>query len=99
MYIQVYTTVSSKEEAERIAGALLEAKLAVCCQISGPVENMYRQLVVKQEWLCLVKTISNKYAEIEKMIKSMHSYPNPEILTFYAWRGSSEYQKWVDQQF
>ncbi len=41
-YIQVMTTVESKEDAVRIAGRLVEQKLAACVQILGPMTSIYR---------------------------------------------------------
>jgi hypothetical protein len=36
-HVQVLTTVGSEQEAELIASSLVEAKLAACVQIAGPI--------------------------------------------------------------
>jgi len=41
-FIQVSTTTERKEDAERIAWSLVEARLAACVQILGPIESIYR---------------------------------------------------------
>jgi periplasmic divalent cation tolerance protein len=41
-FIQVTTTTETKADAERIALALVEARLAACVQIVGPIESIYR---------------------------------------------------------
>jgi hypothetical protein len=40
--IQIVTTVPDEESAQRIARALVEARLAACVQVAGPVESVYR---------------------------------------------------------
>ena len=58
-HVQVMTTVGSEQEAELIATSLVEAKLATCVQIGGPVRSRYRwQDAIEEasEWQCLVKT-------------------------------------------
>jgi periplasmic divalent cation tolerance protein len=52
------TTTEKRDEAERIAQALVEARLAACVQILGPMASLYRwqgKIEQAQEWLCLVK--------------------------------------------
>ncbi|MCS7274858.1 MAG: divalent-cation tolerance protein CutA, partial [Candidatus Bipolaricaulota bacterium] len=40
-FIHVITTTASQDEAERIARALLEKRLAACVQIVGPITSFY----------------------------------------------------------
>jgi periplasmic divalent cation tolerance protein len=40
-YIKVSATTEKKEDAERIARALVEMRLAACVQISGPTASTY----------------------------------------------------------
>ncbi len=97
-YIQVLTTVDSREKAEEIAGKLLNAKLAACIQIIGPVKSMYWWKGViedSQEWICLVKTKAEMYSEVEKMIKNIHSYEVPEIIAIPVIQGYDKYLQWL----
>jgi len=41
--VQVLTTVGSEAEAERIAAALLDARLAACVQTVGPIATSSRR--------------------------------------------------------
>ena len=41
-FIQVSTTVPSREDAERIARLLVEQRLAACVQVLGPISSTYR---------------------------------------------------------
>ncbi len=96
--IQVSTTTGSREEAERIATALVQRKLAGCVQIVGPVRSAYRwQGAVEQadEWLCLVKTTSAAYAAVEAAIRELHTYECPEVIATPIVAGSVAYIAWL----
>ena len=58
-FIQVVTTTALREEAERIARELVEARLAACAQVVGPIASTYRwqgKIETAEEWQCWVKT-------------------------------------------
>lgn len=97
-FIQVTTTASTKEEAGRIAKALLEPRLAACVQIAGPIESHYwwkGQLEQSAEWLCIVKTLRVKYAAVEAAIRAAHSYEVPEIVAIPIDTGGASYLAWL----
>lgn len=97
-YIQVLTTVDSKEKAEEIARKLLDARLAACIQIIGPIRSMYwwkEEIEDSHEWICLVKTKAEIYNEVERMIKDIHSYEVPEIIAIPVTHGYDKYLKWL----
>ncbi len=98
-YIQVTTTTETKELAEKIAYSLVEAKLAACVQITGPITSIYRwrgKVENIQEWLCLIKTQDDLYNKVEATIKSLHPYETPEIIAVPIIKGSKEYLRWID---
>ena len=81
-YIQVMTTVDDAEGAQRIADALVGARLAACVQVLGPIASTYRwqgEINNAQEWLCLAKTRADLYPQVEAAIRAAHSYDVPEI--------------------
>lgn len=99
--LQVTTTAGSREEAQALAGALLERRLAACVQIVGPVESRYwwaGGLETATEWLCVVKTTAGRYDEVEAAIRAAHSYDVPEILAVPVVRGSEAYLRWVGEE-
>jgi periplasmic divalent cation tolerance protein len=100
-YLQISTAVASRNEADRIAAALVERRLAGCVQIIGPVRSVYRwQGAVEQaeEWLCLIKTSVALLAEVEEAIRSLHSYECPEIIATSIVAGSEGYLAWLGEQ-
>ena len=92
-YIQVITTTETKEQAQTIAQHLVEAKLAACVQITGPIASTYRwkdKVETANEWHCLIKTREELYDKVETAIKKLHSYETPEIFAVPIIKGSSE---------
>ncbi|HBH87917.1 MAG TPA: cytochrome C biogenesis protein CcdA [Syntrophaceae bacterium] len=97
-YIQVTTTTDKREDAEKIAFALVEKKIAACTQIVGPITSIYRwkgNIETAEEWLCVIKSRKTLYEEIEKTIKAVHSYEVPEIIAVPIVAGSEDYLKWL----
>jgi len=97
-FIQVTTTTETKADAERIARALVEARLAACVQIVGPIESIYRwkgRIETTGEWLCLIKSREEHYGAIEQTIRSLHPYEAPEIVSVGMTGGSRDYLDWL----
>jgi periplasmic divalent cation tolerance protein len=70
--IQVQTTTADQAEAERIARGLVERRVAACVQIVGPIRSYYRwkdRLETSEEWLCIAKTASERYKDVEHAIR------------------------------
>ncbi len=99
--IQVITTTDSREEADRIAEALVHRRLAACVQISGPIASTYHwqnKIESSQEWLCTIKTRSSHYTAVETAIRELHSYDEPEILATAVIAGSRGYLDWLARE-
>lgn len=100
-YIQITTTTQKKEDAEKIAQALLEKRLAGCVQIVGPILSTYwwkGQIEKASEWQCIVKTRNDLYAKVEKIIKENHPYEVPEIMATFIVAGSKDYLEWLHEE-
>ncbi len=97
-FVQVSTTVERREDGARIAGALVEERLAACVQVVGPISSTYRwQGVVErsEEWLLLVKTKRDLYGMVEEVICGLHPYEVPEVIAVPLILGSSDYLGWM----
>jgi periplasmic divalent cation tolerance protein len=96
--LQVVTTAGSTEEAERIAEQLVARRLAACVQVIGPITSTYHwqgKIETSEEWICVIKTLRGRYAELEQAIRELHSYAVPEILAFDVVAGSRDYLAWL----
>ena len=99
--IQVVTTTERREDAEKIAGLLVEKRLAACVQIVGPVLSIYRwkeNVERAEEWQCHIKTRAGLYDDVEAAIKASHPYETPEIMALPILQGSQEYLAWLHEQ-
>jgi periplasmic divalent cation tolerance protein len=99
--ILVLTGTSSRAEAQSIADAAVERRLAAAAQVIGPVGSTYHwksHMEHAEEWLCLLKTSAELYAEVERVIQSLHSYEVPGILAIPIAGGSEAYLTWYIQQ-
>ena len=100
-FIQILTTTENKEDAEKIAKALTEKKLAGCVQIIGPITRIYwwkNNLEKSEEWLCLIKSEERLFDELEKVIKELHPYETPEIIAIPIIIGSKDYLNWLSNE-
>jgi periplasmic divalent cation tolerance protein len=96
--IQVQTATATKADAELIAAALVERRLAACVQVLGPIISTYRwQAAVAHadEWLCLIKTERRLFDRVEEAIRELHPYETPEIIATAIVAGSADYLAWI----
>jgi periplasmic divalent cation tolerance protein len=97
-YIQVTTTTEAKADAQAIANAVVEKRLAACAQVIGPITSTYwwqGKIEIAEEWLCVIKSKEEHYEELEKTIQEAHPYKVPEILATPTTRGSKSYLEWL----
>lgn len=100
-FIQVVTTTASRDDAQRIAAALVEERLAACVQVIGPIFSTYRwrgQIEQAEEWLCLIKSQRALYGELEQAIRARHPYDTPEIMAMPVVTGSEPYLRWLSEE-
>jgi periplasmic divalent cation tolerance protein len=98
--IVVLVTCGSEEEALKIANALVESRLAACANLVAPIRSIYRwegKIWDEKEWLLMIKTQKQRYEEVEKRVKSLHSYSVPEIVSVPITAGSSAYLNWIKE--
>jgi periplasmic divalent cation tolerance protein len=93
----VMTTASTEDEAETLAAAIVEARLAACVQVER-VRSFYiwqETLHREPEWLLLIKTLTARYAALAAFIRERHSYETPEIVQVPITAGSADYLRWL----
>lgn len=97
-FIIILVTAGSEPEAEKIARALVEERLAACVNILSPVRSIYRwegKIQDDREWLLVIKTQSTHFAAIETRVKTLHSYQVPEVIALPIVTGSEKYLGWL----
>lgn len=97
-FVEVRTTIDTKEGAQKIAEALVSKRLAACVQVGGPITSTYwwqGKVEVAEEWICSAKTRRELYEELEQAIREVHTYDEPEIIATLIVTGSSGYLNWL----
>lgn len=98
--IIVLVTCGSEEEALKIANSLVEDRLAACVNLISPVRSIYRweeKIWDEREWILFIKTEKQRFEDLEKMVKSLHSYSVPEIIALPIIEGASSYLNWLKE--
>jgi periplasmic divalent cation tolerance protein len=96
----VLTTAGSREEAERLAHALVEGGLAACVNLVPSLTSIYRwQGAVESadEVLLLFKTTTARLEGVEAALRAEHSYEVPEFLVLTTESASQAYLEWLRQ--
>jgi len=97
----VLSTVGSESEASRLAHALVERGLAACVNVVPGVRSVYRwegRIHDEAEWLLVIKTRRERFEELRRAIRELHSYEQPEIVMLEIADGDSGYLRWLDDQ-
>ena len=98
--IIVFMTAANGEEAARLADLLVGARLAACVQILPGIESVYRwkgNVEREAEVLLLAKSTRDKFEDIDREVRAIHSYETPEIVALSATAVSLPYLKWLDE--
>ena len=97
-HIAVVTTVGSLAEAQAMARAVVERKLAACAQISD-IESFYAwsgSVQNEKEFRVLFKTTGERYQAVEAAIKELHSYDLPAIHALALESVYAPYAAWIE---
>ena len=100
-YIVVYVTVGSSDEADRLARALVEERLAACVNRIKPVQSTYRwqgRVEQSEEELLIIKTKKELFDRLKTRVQGLHSYSVPEIIALPILEGNESYLKWLGEQ-
>ena len=94
----VLTTCGSREVADRLAGTLVERRLAACVNVLPGMSSTYRwmgKIERDDEVLLIIKTAESELSAIESTIRAVSGYELPEVLAVEIAGGSAEYLGWV----
>jgi periplasmic divalent cation tolerance protein len=100
-FLQVITTVLSKDQAQQIASLVVRGRLAACAQIAGPITSTYwweDKLEIAEEWQLVLKTTQSAYSQLESFLKEHHPYNVPEILAIPILGGNPSYLDWISAE-
>ena len=97
MYSVVLTTVATKEDATRLARALIERRLAACVNVL-PATSLYRwrgEIREEGAHMLVIKTRRALVDDIREMFEEAHPYEVPELVALEVEDGSAPYLNWL----
>jgi len=98
-YIVVFCTAPAGE-AEVIAGALIDARLAACVNVTG-VQSCFRwegAVSNEPEDLLIIKTQQRLLDRLISRIRELHPYDLPEIIAIPIVGGYAPYLDWIGEE-
>jgi len=99
--IVVLSTCGSLEEAQRLARALVEKRLAACVNVLPVVRSFYHwkdAIEEEEEVLLVIKTSRLLLDDLRVEIERLHSYEVPEVIAMQVVGGSERYLAWLDRE-
>jgi periplasmic divalent cation tolerance protein len=100
-FLQVQTTTDSRAEAIELGHAAVEARLAACAQVTGPIASSFwweDSIERSEEWLVLLKLPADRFDELARFLAERHSYDEPEIVAVPIVAGSAAYLRWLEDE-
>ncbi len=100
-FLQVQTTTDSRAEAIELAQAAVEARLAACAQVAGPIASTFwweDALERSEEWLVMLKLPADRYDDLAEFLTDRHSYDEPEIIATPIVAGAAGYLDWLQEE-
>lgn len=100
-HCQAVTTTDSREAAEALAHGAVQARLAACAQVSGPINSTYwwnGGVESAEEWSVVFKTTTQRYPALERYLREHHGYDVPEIVLLPIAAGNPAYLSWISQE-
>lgn len=92
------TTVGTAADAERIARALVEGRLAACVNVVPGIVSVYRwhdAVERDDEWLLVIKTGSEQLEPLGEALVALHPYELPELVALPIAGGHAPYLAWL----
>lgn len=99
--ILIYITCENEEEAKKIGTHLLKKRLSACFNIINGMKAAYwwppksDKIEESNETILIVKTLENKFDEIEKEVLATHSSDTPCLIAIPTVNISKKYYEWI----
>jgi len=96
--IVVFSTCATAADAERLARALVDQRLAACVNVVPAIRSFYHwkgQTEATDEFLLVVKTSRPLFAALHAELEKLHPYELPELLALPIVAGAENYLNWL----
>ena len=96
--IFVYMTFPSLKEASAVAEALVAEDIIACANLIPKIVSIYKwegKINNAEEAVLIAKTAADKWDDLEKRVKELHSYTCPCITAIPITKGNPDFLNWV----
>jgi periplasmic divalent cation tolerance protein len=96
--MQLLTTFGDREAALATARAAVEARVAACGQVIGPITSVYRweqAMHEEEEYLCVMKVPSDGLDALTTFVRKRHPYDTPELTALPSAYVEQRYLAWA----
>ncbi len=93
-----WTTAPTLEEAQKLARGLVEARLAACVHIQGPITAYFHwegRIDEGTEYRLVVKLLAQNEPRVREWLRSHHPYKVPQWVAVRVEAALPEYAAWV----
>jgi periplasmic divalent cation tolerance protein len=100
-FVLVYSTFPDRASAEKMARALVEARLAACVNIFAPMTSIYEwegKLEASAEFAVFIKTRHELADRAIAAARPLHPYTVPCFLVLPIASGNDDYLAWARGQ-
>lgn len=97
-FVQLSTTLATREQAEALARRLVDSRLAACVQVVGPIASIYRwkgEISQDEETLLLIKSRRDLIPAMAALFREVHPYEVPELIATEIVEGGPSYLAWL----
>ncbi len=96
----VLCSIGSADDAEHLARALVERRLAACVNVVPGVVSLYRwkgRVERDEERLLVIKTRAERFEELRDALVALHPYELPELIALPVSAGHEPYLAWLSE--
>lgn len=95
-----FCTCPDRDQAQALAQALVERRLAACVSLLPGVRSVYRwqgQVEQADEVQLLIKTTAGNFPALQAAVLELHSYELPELVAVEVAAGLAPYLAWIGE--
>ena len=93
--------MGAPRDAERIARALVDERLAACVNIVPGAVSIYRwkgNVEQEPEQILMIKTLAERVDALKRRLLELHPYELPEVVVIPIVGGHAAYLEWIEEQ-
>lgn len=94
-----WTTTETLEQAKKLARKAVEARLAACAQVSGPITSIYNwkdRIEESEEFRITFKAPGSRLDRLRELVLKEHPYDTPQWVAADLTEVSEGYRQWAE---